>query len=231
MPALSISAEAMASYIDHTILKADATSEDILRLCSEAAEYRFKAVCVNPSRVSLAAKALSGTDVQVCTVVGFPLGASTPASKAFEAAEAVRNGAMEIDMVINIGLLKEGKEDEVYRDVKSVVDSVSSVNSLALVKVIIETCYLTSEEIIKASLISERAGAGFVKTSTGLGTGGATVENIKLIRGTAAPHMGIKASGGIKTLDQALRMIEAGATRIGTSSGLQIIKELMENNL
>ncbi|MFZ5645958.1 MAG: deoxyribose-phosphate aldolase [Bacillota bacterium] len=227
---MSFSVEAIASYIDHTILKADATSEDILRLCSEAAEHRFKAVCVNPSRVPLAVKTLSGTGVQVCTVVGFPLGASTSAAKAFEAAEAARNGAAEIDMVINIGLLKEGKEDDVYRDIKAVVDAVSPVSSEAIVKVIIETCYLTSEEKIKASLISERAGASFVKTSTGMGTAGADVEDIKLIRGTVSPNIGIKASGGIKTLEQALKMIEAGATRLGTSSGVQIIKELLNHN-
>jgi len=224
---LKISHENIARSIDHTLLKPDSTGIDIMRLCSEAVSFGFGAVCVNPSRVALAAEALSGSGVRVCAVAGFPLGASTTAVKAAEAAAAVRNGAGEIDMVINIGLLKEGKLKLVYEDVRAVVKSAIAAGPLTLVKVIIETCYLTDEEKEAACRICERAGAHFIKTSTGTGPTGATVEDVGLIRNSVSASMGIKASGGIKTLDQALKMLEAGATRIGTSSGVQIMKELL----
>lgn len=221
----------LASMIDHTLLKPDATEKDILRLCSEAVRYGFKAVCVNPSRVALAAGALSGSGVAVCAVAGFPLGAGTTAAKAAEAAGAVGEGAVEIDMVINIGLLKDRLYDLVLQDVRAVVEAVAARGPEALVKAIIETCYLTAEEKEAACLLCERAGARFIKTSTGLGPSGATVEDIELIRRTVAPSTGIKASGGIKTLDQALRMVRAGATRIGTSSGGRIMQEYPTSNL
>ncbi len=217
----------LASLIDHTLLRPDATEKDILGLCAEAVRYRFKAVCVNPGRVAAAAGTLAGTGVLVCAVAGFPLGASTTGTKAAEAAGAVRDGAGEIDLVINIGLLKDGRYDLVLRDVRAVVEAVSALRPEVPVKAIIETCYLTGEEKKTASLLCEQAGARFIKTSTGTGPAGATVEDVDLIRRTVSPRTGIKASGGIKTLDQALRLIGAGATRIGTSSGVKIMKELL----
>lgn len=220
----------MAALIDHTLLKPDATLQDILRVCSEAVEYRFKAVCVNPSRVAAAASALAGTGVAVCAVAGFPLGAATAGAKAAEAAGAVRDGASEIDMVISLGLLKDGLHDLVLQEVKMVVEAAARQRPGTIVKTIIETCYLTPAEKEAASLICERAGAGFIKTSTGMGPSGATTEDIELIRKTVSPGTGIKASGGIKTLDQALAMIAAGATRIGASSGVQIMRELQERH-
>ncbi|MFZ5634359.1 MAG: deoxyribose-phosphate aldolase [Bacillota bacterium] len=226
----AISPEEMASMIDHTLLKPEATEKDILRLCAEAVKYGLKAVCVNPARVGLAAGALAGSGVVVCSVAGFPLGACTTAVKAAEAAGAVRDGAGEVDMVINIGLLKDRKYDLVLEDVKTVVDAVTALKPEAPVKVIIETGHLTSEEKETACLLCTKAGARFIKTSTGMGPAGATVEDIELIRRTAPPGVGIKASGGIRTLDQALRMIRAGATRIGTSSGVQIMQELISGN-
>lgn len=219
--------ETLAAIIDHTNLKPGATEKEILSLCSEASRCRFKAVCVSPCRVSLAARALDGSGVAVCTVIGFPLGAASTGIKAAEAGEAARNGASEVDMVINLGLLKDGNEEAVFRDVRAVVEAAAAVRKDAVVKVIIETCFLTDREKETACRICERAGAAFIKTSTGMGTAGATVDDIKLIKRTVSPGTGIKASGGIKTLDQALRMIEAGATRIGTSSGVQIISELI----
>lgn len=223
---MNISHENIARSIDHTLLKPDSTGIDIMRLCSEAVSFGFGAVCVNPARVALATEALSGSGVRVCSVAGFPLGASTTAVKAAEAA-AVRDGAGEVDMVINIGMLKEGKLKLVYEDVRAVVKSATAAGPLTLVKVIIETCYLTDEEKEAACRICERAGAHFIKTSTGTGPTGATVEDVGLIRSSLSASMGIKASGGIKTLDQALKMLGAGATRIGTSSGVQIMKELL----
>ncbi|MFZ5649878.1 MAG: deoxyribose-phosphate aldolase [Bacillota bacterium] len=216
----------IARMIDHTLLKPDSTGEDILKLCAEAVEYGFKAVCVNPSRVSTAARALAGTGIVVCAVAGFPLGASSTAAKSAEAFEAVKSGAAEIDMVINIGLLKEGKFDLVCRDISSVVEAAAAANPEALVKVIIETCYLTVSEKEDACRICESAGARYVKTSTGFGPSGATVEDVELISRTVSPAMGVKASGGIKTAAQALSMIRAGAARIGTSSGVQIMNEI-----
>lgn len=219
----------IAAMIDHTLLKPDSTEKDILRLCQEAVKYGFKAVCVNPGRVAAASAALSGTGVAVCAVVGFPLGANAAAVKAAEAAGAVRDGAGEIDMVINTGLLKDGRHDLVLNDVRAVVEAVASIRPDATVKVIIETCYLTDEEKITACLLCQEAGAGYIKTSTGMGPAGATVEDIKLIRRTVSPGTGIKASGGIKTAGHALIMVGAGATRLGTSSGVQIMQELLSH--
>ncbi|MCL6612597.1 MAG: deoxyribose-phosphate aldolase [Peptococcaceae bacterium] len=223
---MQIPPERVAALIDHTLLRPDATAKDILRLCAEAVRCGFKAVCVNPGRVALAAGALAGSGVAVCSVAGFPLGAGTTETKAAEAAGAVRDGAAEIDLVINIGLLKDGRNDLVFRDVRAVVDAVTALNPGGLVKAIIETCHLTDEEKKTACRLCEQAGARFIKTSTGMGPAGATVEDIELIRETVSPGTGIKASGGIRTLDQALRMVRAGATRIGTSSGVQIMREL-----
>lgn len=224
---MTITADKLASMIDHTLLKPYAGAEDIHRLCSEAVKYGFKSVCVHPSRVPLAVDALSGSAIKICCVVGFPLGSTTTAVKTAEAAEAVKNGVQEIDMVINIGLLKDARYDLVYADVKSVIDSVSTLKQDTLVKVIIETCYLTDKEKKIACRLCEKARADFIKTSTGMGPTGATVSDIELIKKTISPGMGIKASGGIQTLTQALQMINAGATRIGTSSSARIIQELI----
>lgn len=222
--------EQLALMIDHTLLKPDGTEKDILRLCAEAVRYGLKAVCVNPSRVAAASGALAGSGVTVCAVAGFPLGAGTTGAKVAEASGAVRDGAGEIDMVINVGLLKDGRYQLVFEDVRAVVEAVTALRPGSLVKAIIETCYLTDEEKKTACLLCEKAGARFIKTSTGMGTAGAAVEDIRLIAGAVSPGTGIKASGGIKTLDQALRMIGAGATRIGTSSGVQIMGELQDPN-
>ena len=203
------------SYIDHTLLKADANKEQILSLIDEAKKYEFASVCVNPTWVKTAAELLKDSSVKVCTVIGFPLGASTSAVKAFEA-----NGADEIDMVINIGALKSRNLKLVEDDIKAVVEASGS----KLVKVIIETCLLTDEEKVEACQLAKLAGADFVKTSTGFSTGGATIEDIELMREAVGPIMGVKASGGARTLEAALAFIKAGATRIGTSSGVAIMK-------
>ena len=213
----------LARYIDHTLLKPDAKEGDIIKLCKEALEYKFASVCVNASYVKLAYSFLQGTEVRVCTVAGFPLGATTKEAKAFEASQAIENGAAEIDMVINIGALKSGKPDAVKEDIKAVVDV---CKDKALLKVIIETCLLTDEEKVTACLLSMEAGADFVKTSTGFSVGGATAEDIKLMRRTIGPDMGVKASGGIRNLESALKMIEAGASRIGASASVSIVNEL-----
>lgn len=213
----------LARYIDHTILKPDAKESDIIKLCREALEYKFASVCVNASNVKLADSFLHGTDVKVCTVVGFPLGATTKETKAFEAAQAIENGASEVDMVINIGALKSGKLDVVEEDIKTLADV---CKGKALLKVIIETCLLTDEEKTIACELSKKAGANFVKTSTGFSTGGATAEDITLMRRIVGPEMGVKASGGIRNLETALKMIEAGATRIGASASISIVNEL-----
>lgn len=209
-----------SKYIDHTLLKAYATSKEIMNLCAEANKYDFASVCVNPCNVALAHKLLSGTDVKVCTVIGFPLGANTSDVKAYETTSAIANGADECDMVINIGALKEGNTDLVYKDIKAVVDAANGV----LVKVIIETCYLTPEEIVTACELSKKAGADFVKTSTGFGTGGAKAEDVALMRKTVGPDMGVKASGGVRNKEDFEKMIEAGANRIGCSAGVQIME-------
>lgn len=209
--------------IDHTILKADATKDDVMKIIEEAKKYHFYSVCINPTWVSLAAKELQGAPVAVCTVIGFPLGANTSEVKAFEVKNAIENGADEVDMVINIGELKDGNYDKVQKDIEAVVEA---AKDQALVKVIIETSLLEREEKIKACELAKAAGADFVKTSTGFSTGGATVEDVKLMRETVGPEMGVKASGGIHNAKEAMAMIEAGATRLGASSGVAIMNGL-----
>lgn len=212
----------IAKYIDHTLLKPEATKEQIEKLCNEAKQYNFASVCVNPTWVKLASDILKGTDVKVCTVIGFPLGANTPETKAFEAVNAVTNGAEEIDMVMNIGALKSGDTELVQKDIEAVVNA---VKDKALVKVIIETSLLTEDEKVTACQLSVQAGAHYVKTSTGFSTGGATVEDVALMRKTVGPNVGVKASGGVRTAEDAKVMIEAGASRIGASSGTAIVDE------
>jgi len=209
----------LAGRIDHTLLKPGAQREEVLKLCAEAVELEFASVCLNPSWVAAAAQALRGSGVMVCTVVGFPLGAMTSAAKAFETREAVANGAHEIDMVINIGALKDRDYATVANDVRAVVEAAQG----RPVKVILETALLNEEEKIAGCILSKSAGAGFVKTSTGFGGGGATVEDIGLMRKTVGPVLGVKASGAVRDRETAERMIAAGATRIGTSSGRAIV--------
>jgi deoxyribose-phosphate aldolase len=211
----------IAEMIDHTALKADTTEDTIITLCKEASEYKFASVCVNPTWVETAAKLLKGTDVKVCTVIGFPLGANTPETKAFETKDAIEKGATEVDMVINIGALKDKNDELVERDIKAVCDA---AKGKALSKVIIETSLLTEEEKVRACELAVKAGADFVKTSTGFSTGGATVEDIALMRKTVGPEIGVKASGGVRDTEGAQAMINAGATRIGASSGVSIVK-------
>jgi deoxyribose-phosphate aldolase len=211
----------LARYIDHTMLSPDATAEDIDRLCGEAERHQFASVCINPTWVRRAADNLRGTGVPVCTVIGFPLGATTTEVKAMEARKALRDGAREIDMVLNVGALKSGDHDLVYNDIAKVVDAAHEVG--AACKVIIETALLTDEEKVIAAAMAKRAKADFVKTSTGFGPGGATVYDVALIRETVGPDMGVKASGGVRTAHDAEDMIAAGATRIGASAGVQII--------
>ena len=211
----------MAQYIDHTLLKPDATAEEIDKLCAEAVEYGFASVCINPTWVKRAANNLRGTPVPVCTVIGFPLGATTPEIKAMEARKALRDGAKEVDMVINIGALKSGDNDLVYNDIAKVVDAAHEGG--AICKVILETALLTDEEKVIASALSKRGKADFVKTSTGFGPGGATVYDVALMRETVGPDMGVKASGGVRTADDAEDLIAAGATRIGASAGIEIV--------
>lgn len=207
--------------IDHTILKADAKEEDVLRIVEEAKKYEFFSVCINPCWVALAKEHLAGTSVDVCTVIGFPLGANTSEVKAYEATDAINNGATEVDMVINVGALKSKQYKKVLKDIQAVVDA---AKGKALVKVIIETALLTDEEKVKVCELAKEAGADFVKTSTGFSTGGATVADVKLMRETVGPDMGVKASGGIHNEAEAVAMIEAGATRIGTSAGVAIME-------
>ncbi|TZE81255.1 deoxyribose-phosphate aldolase [Calorimonas adulescens] len=212
--------------IDHTLLKPEASEADIKKLCDEAIGYRFHSVCVNPSYVGLARQCLENSGVKVCTVIGFPLGATTTRAKVSEAIDAVENGATELDMVLNIGMLKSKNYDRVLNDIKSVVGESKKLKEGILVKVILETCLLAKDEKVKACELALEAGADFVKTSTGFSTGGATVEDIKLMRNTVGPNVGVKASGGIRDLKTAIEMIEAGATRIGASSSVKIINEL-----
>ena len=207
-------------YIDHTLLKQDATENQIDCLLSEAKAYDFASVCVNPTWVEHAKKGLEGTDVKVCTVVGFPLGATTSAVKAFETKEAIQNGADEIDMVINVGALKSGNLTLVESDIRAVVEASCD----KLVKVIIEACLLTDQEKVVACQLSQKAGADFVKTSTGFSTGGATIADVTLMRETVGTEMGVKAAGGARSYADALAFVEAGATRIGTSAGVTILK-------
>jgi deoxyribose-phosphate aldolase len=209
----------IAGMIDHTLLKANATQEEIGKLCEEARKYRFASVCVNPGYVAMASRLLRGSGVMVCTVIGFPLGSTTPTVKAIEARDAIANGADEIDMVINIGALKSGNDALVLDDIRAVREATRG----KCLKVIIETSYLTKEEKVRACRMSKQAQADFVKTSTGFGSGGATVEDIALMRETVGPEMGVKASGGIKDAKAAEDLIKAGATRLGTSASIAIV--------
>lgn len=210
-----------ARYVDHTLLKPNATQEEIGKLCDEAKNFCFASVCVNPSYVALAAQFLKGSGVKVCTVVGFPLGSTTPTVKAIEARDAIANGADEIDMVINIGALKSGNDVVVYDDIKAVRDATRG----KVLKTILETSLLSNEEKVRACVAAKKAGADFVKTSTGFGGGGATVEDVKLMRETVGPLMGVKASGGIRDAKVAADMIAAGATRLGTSASIAIVTD------
>lgn len=213
----------IAKIIDHTLLKPEATRDQIVQLCREAREYGFAAVCVNPCYVKLAAELLRGSPVKVCSVVGFPLGATLPEVKAYEARRAIEEGAAEIDMVINIGALKSGDLELVRRDIAAVVDVCHAKG--ALCKVIIEAALLSDEEKVLACQLAKAAGADYVKTSTGFGPGGATVHDVALMRRTVGPGMGVKAAGGIRSYEAARNMIEAGATRIGASAGVKIVRE------
>ncbi|WP_121616525.1 deoxyribose-phosphate aldolase [Virgibacillus halodenitrificans] len=210
----------LAKYIDHTQLKPDTTKDSIEKLVAEAKEYEFVSVCVNPSWVPFCYEKLKDTNVKVCTVIGFPLGATSTQSKVFETEQAIKDGATEVDMVINIGLLKSGEDDPVKQDIAAVV---KAAENKALTKVIIETSLLTEDEKIRACKLAKEAGADFVKTSTGFSTGGATVEDIKLMRKTVGSDLGVKASGGVRDLETTKAMIDAGATRIGASAGVDII--------
>lgn len=210
----------LSKMIDHTLLSPSATKAEITTLTEEAKKYDFATVCVNPAFVAHAAEQLAGSNVKVCTVIGFPLGASTSETKAFEAKNAIDNGAAEVDMVINIGALKAGDDAAVEKDIQAVV---AAADGKALVKVILETCLLTDEEKIRACELSRKAGADFVKTSTGFSSGGATVADITLMRQTVGDSMGVKASGGVRSREDMDKMMAAGATRIGTSAGVKIM--------
>jgi deoxyribose-phosphate aldolase len=216
-------AKEWASLIDHTLLKPEATDDDIKKLCQEAASYRFASVCVNPTWVRIAACNLRGSGVPVCTVIGFPLGATLPDVKAYEARRALLDGATELDMVINVGALKSGDDCLVEHDIRSVAEVAHEYD--AICKVIIETALLTDDEKVRACLAAKKAGADFVKTSTGFSKGGATVADVALMRRTVGAELGVKASGGVKGLDDARAMVEAGATRIGASVGVKIAQE------
>lgn len=220
-PGVGAHSQELAGMIDHTLLKPNATEQEIRALCEEARKYRFASVCVNPSYVALAASCLAGSGVKVCTVIGFPLGATTSTAKALETRDAIANGATEIDMVINVGALKSGNNALVKKDIEAVVEAAAG---RAIVKVILETSLLTDEEKVRACLLSKYAGADFVKTATGFGPGGATVEDIALMRKTVGAEMGVKASGGIRDLKTAQAMIAAGATRVGASASVAIVK-------
>lgn len=215
--------KSIASYIDHTLLKQDATKSQIEVLCQEAAKYEFASVCVNPTWVSFAAEQLKDSPVKVCTVIGFPLGASTTDTKAFETKDAIAKGATEIDMVLNVGALKSGLTEDVKKDIEAVVEA---AKGKAIVKVILETCLLTKDEIVLASQLSKDAGADFVKTSTGFSTGGATPEDVALMFKTVGADLEVKASGGVRSVEDFNKMVEAGATRIGASSGVAIMQGL-----
>jgi deoxyribose-phosphate aldolase len=220
-----VTPEVLAKMIDHTLLKPEATYNEVERLCAEAKEYGFASVCINPAYVRLAVRLLGESPVKVCTVIGFPLGATTYQAKAAEVKEAVADGAVEVDMVINFGALKSGFYNLVYQDIKAVVEAASCQ---ALTKVIIETCSLTTEEKIEACLLAKFAGADFVKTSTGFGKAGATTEDVVLMRQVVGTGLGVKAAGGIRDLATAMALIKAGANRIGASAGVKIIQELTE---
>ena len=221
---MRISIEELAGMIDHTNVQRDATDEDIKVLCHEADDYDFSCVCVTPTQAALARELLENSDTQVCVVIGFPFGVQTPQAKAFEAEEAVENGASELDMVMNIGALKSGNNSLVQADIAAVVGAARG----RVVKVILETALLTREEKITACQLARDAGAHYVKTSTGFGVDGATVEDVRLMRDTVGLEMGVKAAGGIRDLETALAMIDAGASKIGTSTGLQIMEDLLD---
>ena len=214
----------IAQMIDHTLLKPNAKREDVKKVCDEAIKYGFASVCVNPSYIGFVADQLKGSKVAPCCVIGFPLGATMPEVKAFETETAITNGAKEVDMVINVGAVKSGEWDLVKKDIERVV---WASRGRALVKVILETCLLTKEEIAQACLVSKQAGVDFVKTSTGFSTGGALVEDVKLMRDTVGPNIGVKASGGVRDYKSAQAMIQAGANRLGTSAGVDIMKFLV----
>lgn len=217
----------LAKMIDHTILKPEATEKEVEKLCKEALEYNFASVCINPSMVEKAAEMLKGSDVKVCTVIGFPLGATTTEVKAFETEDVIKKGATEVDMVINVGKLKEGNLAYIKKDIEAVVNA---AKGKALTKVIIETCLLTDEEKVTACKLSKEAGADFVKTSTGFSTGGATAKDIKLMRETVGEELGVKASGGVRSLEDAELMIENGASRIGASASISICEGTKSNS-
>ncbi|NKF06984.1 deoxyribose-phosphate aldolase [Clostridium gasigenes] len=217
----------LAKMIDHTILKPEATESEIMKLCKEALEYGFASVCINPSMVKKAAIILEGSEVKVCTVIGFPLGATTTEVKVFETKQTIENGATEVDMVINIGKLKENNLEYVKNDIAAVVNA---AKGKALTKVIIESCLLTDEEKVKVCAIAKEVGADFVKTSTGFSSGGATKEDIRLMRQTVGPDMGVKASGGVRSNEEAMIMIENGATRIGASASIAICNGTKSNS-
>lgn len=221
----------IAALIDHTCLKPNAITNDIERVCLDARRYGFHAVCVNPSYIKFAARLLAESTVRICTVVGFPLGAQTTASKVSETAEAIENGADELDMVMNIGWMKDGRYAELKAEIAEVVD-IARTASLSsgkkkTIKIILETCYLTDTEKVSAATLAGQAGAHFVKTSTGFGSSGATVHDITLLRRVVGDTMGVKASGGIKTLDDAISMLDAGASRLGTSVSVQIVEAIL----
>jgi deoxyribose-phosphate aldolase len=211
----------IAKYIDHTILKPNATREQVKKICDEAKEYGFASVCINPTHVAFVANELKDSEVKTCVVVGFTLGANTTCIKVVETESVIKDGAQEVDMVVNVGAIKDGNWELVESDIKGVVDA---AKGKALVKVIIETCLLTDEEKIKTCEISKKVGADFVKTSTGFSTGGATAEDIALMRKTVGPELGVKASGGVRDFETAKAMIDAGATRIGASAGIAIVE-------
>src|SRR5690349_1046057 len=222
------SARDWASLVDHTLLKPEATDEDIRKLCQEAAAYRFASVCINPTWVRVASCNLIGSGVPVCTVIGFPLGATLPDVKAYEARRAIFDGAKEVDMVLNVGALKSGDDCLVEHDIRSVAEVAHEYD--AICKVIIETALLTDDEKVRACEAAKNAGADFVKTSTGFSKGGATVADVALMRRTVGSELGVKASGGVKGLEDARKMVEAGATRIGASVGVKIAQEAAGKN-
>ncbi len=216
----TISHSEMARYIDHTLLKPESTSDQFDQVVKECIQYNFKSICVNSSWVDYVARQLQGHDIEVCSVVGFPLGAMTSRSKAFEAREAISDGATEIDMVINVGALKSGDYERVEEDIRAVR---RATRSGTILKVILETCMLSQEEKVIGCQLSKKAGADFVKTSTGFSSGGATVEDVKLMRNTVGPDMGVKASGGIRNWDAAVELIQAGASRLGIGSSIKVM--------
>lgn len=223
---MTITPKELAGIIDHTLLKPEATEQDIISLCHEARCFEFAAVCINPCYIRVAYRELKHTPVSICSVIGFPLGASEPLVKAFEASAAVKAGASEIDVVMNIGYFKSGLIDLAQADIKSVVYAARQENKNAVVKVILETCLLSDDEKVLASQMAVAAGANFVKTSTGFSQGGALASDVKLLRKSVGAEIGVKASGGIRDLSSALSMLREGASRIGSSSGVSIIKEL-----